>query len=165
MYLVVEERKSANPFVGHVLSNEWNTYHYVKEKNSANQPKEKDVEKVGAVYEESTLIKSTAEKVTEITKDDAKTVQDEKDIQMEVPNAATEKELKEVVVDIEKTYNNFESMGEAPIKPMFIFPLSLEQSDHDLLMSYVNQSLITASDGMKELDGFSFGIKHLNDCN
>ena len=29
--------------------------------------------------------------VTKMTKDDAKTIQDEKDVQMEVPNAATEK--------------------------------------------------------------------------
>ena len=39
---------------------------------------------------------------TEITKDDAKTIQDEKDVQMEVLNAATKNELKELVVYIEK---------------------------------------------------------------
>ena len=50
-------------------------------------------------------------------------------------------------------------MGEAPSKPSLIFPLPVEENDPDSLISYVNQSLITASDGMKELDGFSFGIK------
>ena len=34
------------------------------------QPKEKDVEKVGTASEEGTLIKSTLEKATEISKDD-----------------------------------------------------------------------------------------------
>ena len=90
MYLAVEDRKSANPFIGHVLSDEWNPYHYVKESGSAVLPKEKDVEKVG------TLLKrvhssSPLWKTTEITKDDAKTIKDEKDIQMEVPNIANEK--------------------------------------------------------------------------
>ena len=45
MYLALKGRKSANPFVGPVLSNEWNPYHFVKESGSANNPKEKDVEK------------------------------------------------------------------------------------------------------------------------
>ena len=53
-------------------------------------------------------------------------------------------------------------MGEAPLKPSLIFPLFWGESDHGLLISYVNQSLMTASDGMKELDGFSFGIKAPN---
>ena len=78
---------------------------------------------------------------------------------MEVPNAAIEKELKEVVVDIKKEYDVSESMGEAPLKPLFIFPLPVDKSDPDLLISYLNQSLMTASDGMKERDEFSFGIK------
>ena len=74
---------------------------------------------------------------------------------MEVPNAAIEKELKEVVVDIEKEYVVFESMGEAPLKPLLIFPLPVEESD----ISYVKQSLMKASNHMKEMDGFSFGLK------
>ena len=60
-------------------------------------------------------------KATEITKDDIKTIQDEKDIQIEVPKATTEKELKEVVVDIEKEYGVSE--GEVSSKPSLIFPL------------------------------------------
>ena len=91
MYLAVEDTKSANPFVGHVLSDELNLYHYVKEWGSAVQPKEKDVEKVGAASDKGTLVKSTMEKGAEITKDDSKTIQDE--------------------------------MGEAPSKPLLIFPL------------------------------------------
>ena len=39
---------------------------------------------------------------TEITKDDVKTIQDEEDVLIEVPNAATKKESKEVVIDIKK---------------------------------------------------------------
>ena len=41
---------------------------------------------------------------------------------------------------------------------LLIFPLPLEESDLDLLISYVNQSLMIASCGTKELNGFSFGI-------
>ena len=48
----------------------------------------KDLEKVVTVSEVGTLIKSTMEKVTEITKNDAKTIHNEKDIQIEIPNAA-----------------------------------------------------------------------------
>ena len=59
------------------------------------QPNEKDVEKVGTAFEENTHIKSIVEKANEISKDDAITIQDEKDVLMEVPNAASEKELKE----------------------------------------------------------------------
>ena len=89
MYLAVEDNK-------HWMSDEWNPYYYEKESGSAVQPKGKDVEKVGTVSEEGTLIKSTVEKVIEITKDNAKTTQDEKDVLMDVPNAATEKELKKL---------------------------------------------------------------------
>ena len=88
MYLAVEDRKSENPYVGHVLSDKLNTYHYVKEAGSAKQLKEKDVKKVGTASEEGTLIKSTVEKATEISKDDSKTIQNEKDAQKEAPNAA-----------------------------------------------------------------------------
>ena len=78
---------------------------------------------------------------------------------MEVPNVSTEKELKEKAVDIEMKYNVSESMGEAPLKPLLTFSLTVEESDPDLLISYFNQSLMRASNGMKELDGFSFGVK------
>ena len=77
---------------------------------------------------------------------------------MEALNAATEKEL-EVIIDIKKEYGISEVIGDTPSKPSIIFPLSVEESDPDSLISYVNQPLMTASDGMKELDGFSFGIK------
>ena len=42
-------------------------------------------------------------------------------------------------------------MGEAPSKPSLIFPLPVKESDPDSSISYVNQSLMTASDGMKVL--------------
>ena len=71
---------------------------------------------IKTVSKESTLIKSTVGKALKITKDDAKTIQDEKDNQMVAPNTATEKELKEIVVDIEKKYDVYEEMGEAPLK-------------------------------------------------
>ena len=48
---------------------------------------------------------------------------------------------------------------DTPSKPSLIFPLPVEESDPDSLISSVNQSLMTASAGTKELDGFSFGIK------
>ena len=69
------------------------------------------------------------------------------------------KKLKEVVVDIEKEYDVSESIREAPLQPLLIFPLHLKKNEPDLLISYVNQSLRTALDGMMELDGFSFGIE------
>ena len=76
MYVAVEDRKSANPFVGHVLSDEWNPYYYVMESSSTVQPKEKDVEKVGTASEEGTLIMFTVKEASEIIKDDAKTIQE-----------------------------------------------------------------------------------------
>ena len=54
MYFAFEDRKIANPFVGHVLSNEWSSQYYVKESSSAVQPKEKDVEKVGKASKKGT---------------------------------------------------------------------------------------------------------------
>ena len=38
MYLAVEGRKSANTFVGCVLSDEWNPYHFVKESGTTKHP-------------------------------------------------------------------------------------------------------------------------------
>ena len=84
MYLAVKDSKSANPFEGHVLSDEWHPYHYEKELGFAIQPKEKDEEKVGTVSEEGTLIKCTVEKTSEIANDYAKTIQNERDVQTEV---------------------------------------------------------------------------------
>ena len=60
-----------------MLSDEWNPYHYAKESGFANKLKEEDVEKIGTVFEEGTWIKSTVEKAFKITKDDAKTIQNE----------------------------------------------------------------------------------------
>ena len=40
-----------------------------------------------------------------------------------------------------------------------LFQLPVKESDTDSLISYVNEALVTASDGMKELYGFSYGIK------
>ena len=92
MNLAVQDRKSTNPYVGYVMSVQWDPYFYEKESIPAVQPKEKDVEKVGAASEEGTCIKSTVEKATEITMDDANTIQDEKDVLMQFPKAAMEKE-------------------------------------------------------------------------
>ena len=68
MYLAVEDRKNANPYVGHIMSADQDAYFYEKESCSAVQLKEKDVEKVGAASEEGTLIESIVEKDTEISK-------------------------------------------------------------------------------------------------
>ena len=37
--------------------------------------------------------------------------------------------------------------------------MCLKESDPDLLIPYLNQSLTRALDGMKELDGFTVGLK------
>ena len=58
------------------------------------------MKKVGSASEEGIPIKSTVGKDTEISKDDTKTIQDEKDVLIEFPKAVTEKELKEEEVDI-----------------------------------------------------------------
>ena len=113
MYLAVEDRKSANPYAGHVMSAEWYPYFYEKESISAVLNKEEDAEEVAPNFEEGLLIKSTVGKATEITKDDAKTIQDEKDILMEFLKAATEKEFKEEKLDIEKVYSVMEKIGAA----------------------------------------------------
>ena len=85
MYLAVKDRKSANTFVGHLMSAEWDPYCYEKATNfcCATQKKDKSL------------------KATEITKDDDKIIQDQKDVLVEVPNEATEKEL-QVVIDMKK---------------------------------------------------------------
>ena len=48
---------------------------------------------------------------------------------MEVPNAATEKELKEVVIDIDMEYSVCDSTSKALLKPSSILPLPVEVSD------------------------------------
>ena len=77
---------------------------------------------------------------------------------MEVPTAASGRGLRDVI-DIKKEYGSSETMGDEPSKPSLIFPTPVEASNLDSLISYVNQSLMTASDGMEELDGLSFGTK------
>ena len=68
-------------------------YYYINESGSAVQLPKEEVDKVGAVSKEDILINSTVEKAIKITKDDAKAIQNEKDVQMEVPNAATKNEM------------------------------------------------------------------------
>ena len=73
--------------------------------------------KDGTSSKEGILIKSTVDKASKITpsfdfkrdahqpsglKEDSNNIQDEKDIQIEVPNVTTGKESKEVEVDIKK---------------------------------------------------------------
>ena len=53
-----------NFFVGHVLSDEWNPYHYVKEADSVIQSKKECVEKDGAISKKATLIKSAVDKAS-----------------------------------------------------------------------------------------------------
>ena len=50
MYLAVQDRKSANPFVSHVMSAEWDQYFYEEESFSVMQPKEMNMEKVDQVH-------------------------------------------------------------------------------------------------------------------
>ena len=42
MYFAVENRESANQFLCHVLSDEWNPHYYENNSGFAVQPKEKD---------------------------------------------------------------------------------------------------------------------------
>ena len=93
-----------------------------------NATSKKDMEKVGAASEEGNRIKPIVEKDNEISKDDAKTIQDEKDLLMEVPTAASERVL-EVIIDLEEEYGLSETMGEAPSKPSLIFPVHVEEID------------------------------------
>ena len=58
----------------------------------------------------------------------------------------------EVLLDAEKEYSVSETIRETPLKPSLIFPIPVEESNTESLISYVNQSSITASDVMKVLD-------------
>ena len=55
------------------------------------------VKKVGAASEENKPIESIVGKDTKISKDDAKTIQDEEDVLIVVPNAASERGLEVVL--------------------------------------------------------------------
>ena len=72
---------------------------------------------------------------------------------MEVSTAATKEELKEVVVDIEKEHDVSNAEEEASLKNSLIFLIPLKKSNPDSLISYVDLSLMRASDGTKKLDG------------
>ena len=78
------------------------------------------VEKIGTAFKEGTLIKSNVGKDIEISKDDVKTIQDEKDVLVEVSIAASDRGL-EVVIDIEKEYGVSEAIGDATSMPSLIF--------------------------------------------
>ena len=67
--------------------------------------------------------------------------------------------MKEFEVYIEKEYDVSESMVEAPLKPSLTFPIPLKVSDANSLISYLKKLLMRVSNGMKELDGFTFGVK------
>ena len=68
------------------------------------------------------------------------------------------KKSKGVAVDVEKEYGVPNSVRESPLKHSLIFPIPWEESCSDSLISFVNQSLMRASDGMKELDVLSFCV-------
>ena len=71
------------------------------------------MKKVGAAFEQGKLIKFTLGEDTKITKDDAKTIQDEKVVLIGILKAATEKEVKEEKLDIKKEYSVVEKVGAA----------------------------------------------------
>ena len=93
-------------------------------------------------WKEGTLIKSIVDKASKITiMDDANITQDEKNVQMVGPNTATGKELKEIVVDIEKEKWHFWRNGRITIEKnynssnIFILPsvfwdFSIETKSH-----------------------------------
>ena len=55
-----------------ILSDKLFPYQHVKKSSSAVQPKEKDAKKVGTFSKAKRLIKSTVDKATKTTKNDAK---------------------------------------------------------------------------------------------
>ena len=105
-----QERKTANQYGDHLLSDEQDPYYFVKESGSANQPTGKDVKMHAIGFKKGSFVKSTVNEAFKIipvidshgnthpsglTKDE-NNIQDEKDIQMEVSNATTEIGSKEV---------------------------------------------------------------------
>ena len=96
MYLEIQEKESVNP---HQLSDEWDSYYFVKESGSANQSKENGVETDALDSKEAMLIKSNVYKVTKVISgidfkknahpqhpnrlnDDTNKIQDEMDVKM-----------------------------------------------------------------------------------
>ena len=86
-------------------------------------------------------------KASKINKDDAKTIQDEKDVQMEVPNAAAEKGLNEIVVDTEKEYVVF--LIKSTFEAFVDFPITCGR-EWSWFVDFICKSIIDeASEGMK----------------
>ena len=101
------------------------------------------VEKFEAASEEGTIIESIVEKDTEISKDDAKTVQDEKDVQMKVPTTALERGL-EVVIDIEKECAISETIWRSTIKAVIDFTNTCER-ERPRFIDFICKSIIDDS--------------------
>ena len=74
---------------------------------------------------------------------------------MEVPNADTEEELKELVVDTRRNIMFLNPWEKLHWKLYWLLQYHWRNS----FISYLNQSLISSSDCMKELDRFTFEIK------
>ena len=99
-------------------------YYYLKESGSTNQPREKDLKKDGTGYKEGTLIKSTVDKTSKMNLDiDSKE-------HAHQPYGLKDKE-------------------ETSLKALLPFSIHLEESNSYLLISWLNQSLMRALDGMK----------------
>ena len=67
IYMEIPEWETANPYEGHVLSDEWHPYWFVKDSRYANQLKEKDLEMEMLGSVEGTLTNSTVHEDFEIT--------------------------------------------------------------------------------------------------
>ena len=123
--------------------------------------KEYGVVKVGAASKEDKSIESIVEKDTKLSMDDANTIQDEKDVLMGAPAAASEKGL-EYIIDLKKEYVVSEAMGESPSKLSLIFPIPVKERDDFICKSIVDGSLRW----YEEVRWIKFCFqKHLENCN
>ena len=135
------------------------THITMKKSSSAFQPKEKDVEQLGTASEKCTLIKSIVEKPVKSPR--------------MIPNHPRWEWHSSASSQCSYWKRNERSCTwywkeiwcywiseEAPSKPSLIFPLPVDKSDSDSLISYVNQSLMTSSDGTKEVEWISFWYKN-----
>ena len=72
-------------------------------------------------------------------------------------------DTKVFAVDIEK-FDVSDAKEEMPFMSSSIFLILLVEIDPNLLILYVNKSLMRASDVTKEMDGFNCGLNQLKHC-
>ena len=88
------------------------------------------MEKVGAASEEDKTIESIMEEDIKMSKDDAKTIQDKKDVLKKVLTVDFERKL-EVVIDLKNEYGVSETIREAPSKLSLTFSIPVTEINSD----------------------------------